>query len=78
MEDSQNRGYVTYEKMVGYVDGRLRPITEHAAEHDQWHLAQIQAVDNARRAERARNIANIIAALAVIMAMVSVFAAHIG
>lgn len=81
---SNPREYVTYEKMVGYVDGVIRPINAHASAHDAWHLLQVQneqqrddAREAAMRATRIQRAMMFIALASVIVAMIAVFLSHI-
>lgn len=70
-------GYVTYEQMVAYVRTIVAPVVEHAEEHDAWHLRIMEAERAQRISSFAQWAANIIAAVAVIVAMVAVFIAHV-
>lgn len=71
------REYVNYEKMVTYVTAQLAPMTAHIDAHDAWHLLQVQNEQARTRADLRSNITSIIAAVSVIVAMVTVVWSHV-
>jgi hypothetical protein len=47
------RGYgVSYEQMVTYVEGQMKPLEEHMTAHDNWHRDRLTAEIQSARAIR--------------------------
>jgi hypothetical protein len=53
---------VSYEQMVTYVDGQIRPIEDHMTAHDNWHRDRLGAEAQANRAHALAVWAVVIAA----------------
>jgi hypothetical protein len=68
---------VDYETMVRYVATQVAPLVAHVNEHDAWHLAQLQAQDNAYKAARRAAVSQILSALSVLAAAAAVIAPHL-
>ena len=71
------RGYgVSYEQMVTYVDGQIKPIEDHMTAHDNWHRDRLQAEVQANRAHTLAVWAVVIAAASGIGGLIVQIVTH--